>query len=248
MTTVRFELSNPKIAVARRTFDENHLKSPTSACALSFKQLFDLFIDESLTITEIARKAGITRQSTNALYDRYFCELLGHVLPSERYAALLKARQDTRRETMAETMIQLSWFEEVNAGAESIRLSLRPCIAVDKNGKLGKPSKRSVYIGDTFCHVHPVATARKLSPRVNMRYGVVRLKTDTFDALHLFPVVIPKLGLGTFVIPGSVLRNALVENDGETVLLYIPLRRGKRESRGRIDCWPYLNNWRLLLQ
>lgn len=240
-----------RIATARQLFYKNRRCHRSSTCTASFERLLELFADETISMTKVAAKIGITRGSATRLYDRYFCELLSHVPPVERREIFFEAQKEARRQRMAETIRDLPWFDRIDAGAKKAGLVLSAHIPTDCNGKLTSPRKTLVEIGGMPCAVHPIRVARKPSAHSDMHYGIVRIPSASIDEvkIRLFPVVISG-AQGTFVIPTKDLVEGLAprEQDRDHVHLYIPLRRfmGPRRCPPRIDFWPYRDAWHLL--
>jgi len=248
MLKLRYAPPHPKAMAARYAFYRNRENSPHSKCRTSFEQLLVLFADTSLTFSDIRKKIGLAGKGAERLYDTYFCELFGCVTATERHELILAERREQRVEQiMAEFMPTLGWFDAISGGAASIGKAVRPHVTMREDGRMSAVCRGSVFIGDTLCHVHPIVTAQRPKNRC-MRNGVKRIPVDTLDRPHLFPVLIPKINLGTFVIPGADLREAHGAPEAGSIRVVIQLKRNGQPYRCRINCWPYLNDWRLLLQ
>jgi len=248
MYKMMYAPNHPKLVAARRLFYENRRRYPKNvSCTLSFEQLLALYADLSLSFNQIRLKAGLADKGVQRLYDKYFAELFGKVSSSERHKLFMARKREVTAKHIAEGISTMPWYEAVSAGAASIRKPLRAYIPVQPNGAPKTLSPSFVYVGDTLCQIHPIMTARRDKRRC-MRTSRLVIKTDTLDMPHLFPVLIPKVALGTFVIPGRDIAQALDRNDQESVLIVIQLKRGGQPYRCRLNCWPYLNNWQLLLR
>lgn len=233
-------LRHPLVQKARVLWVERKRKKGT----LTFEEWLVRLCD-GMSITDIGRLDGTTRQAAQQTYEKYFraiFEISG--------LARLKERADekrTRDEDNLRAEVLKSEFRELAEIVQTLGFSLESCAKFAKN-RVANPCKNRIRINGKLCGV--LMATRPYTPR--SEYGssyarhVMTPQTLQGIAFLIFQVaiegVIPRR---YFVVPSEVL---LEYGRGKKYFyVYIPIERTRpANSPARVDYRQFEDAWQLL--
>jgi hypothetical protein len=220
----------------RRDFNRRRRK-----LRLGFDALYRLFASKA-SGAEIARRADVSKERINFVYNRYFSGLFGMTALERLRTIELEAKQRALR--------RLALALERDRAIKLVRLAARKAptkprvdvIAVDKHQTAKGFRHKAVRVRGRVESVHHIRKAR-FGGRRRRDYATTTLYRSTLENVgwSIFVVDVPGRAVRVFRSKSRRLLQALFASNQERASIYIPL--GEPPDNPRYDFLRDENNW-----
>jgi hypothetical protein len=233
----RADTSRLRTYIARkRAFDRRR-----RALRLNFDILYGFF-SSAESGARIARRASVSKERINFVYNKYFSDLFGMTARERQQHVEQKFRDDAKRR-LADAIRKDRVLTAIRKSAERAEppRTIEPVIR-SKRGFTCFRHKAVLVDGTHIESVHHIRT-RRLSRRGTIAYGSTTLFRTTLESIKrtIFVVDVPKYPLRIIRCRSDKLLKRLFSAGQERVSVYIPLEQPLENSRydflGDEDNW-----------
>jgi predicted DNA-binding protein YlxM (UPF0122 family) len=227
---------------AKQRFDSGKGKRKIS---YSFEERLDLFKTDTISFSEIARRAGVKQQAIQQLYYRYFKDLFSGRNGLDRISASTPKRRAAKIEQAKQSFDRVPILKLVARQAQAAGCLVEAVPVVTTPGIIYRERLR---INGHLCSVHRLTKKQKPSPENDGWFVRMSVSSSTLAEVAFVVVrtAIKGFPVHTFVVPVSTIVKAHKRSDTRlTANFWLPTK--KLPIRGnRLDWWTHENAWHLL--
>lgn len=230
-----------KLAARQRFYSRKKNKIP-----YSFEELFDLFNTDTISFSEIAQRAGVTKQAIQKLYYRHFKHLFSGKSGVDRVVSATPQRRALKIERAKQTFDQVPWLKLIGRQAQAAGLRVEAVPVARSPGTIYR--ERLIINGHT-CSIHLLTKKYKPNPKNNGWFVHMSASTAKLEQAEFVIVRTAVKGLPghTFVVPVSIILKAHKGSaTPPSINFWLPTKK-RPTHKNRIDWWAYENSWRLLM-
>jgi transcriptional regulator with XRE-family HTH domain len=206
--------------------------------SLSFDELKELLIDKEMSMLEVAKLAGVSRQAISLMWNKYFAPFL-----TDGWGRQKEIYKRKRIKKVEEHFLSIEKLSRLTEIITDLGMDVEPIIS-RKNGFRCHSSR--VRINGKLCGIYhldkPAWINNEHSQRSYYRTNLSRAYISTLDFLIIFVGDDLK---SAFVIPPTVLLGKMSLNGHHLIAFYIPSENlpAYNNQSSRIDWFSYENNW-----
>ncbi len=217
---------------------------------LSFDELLELFNNTCVSFSEIAEKAGVSREDIRLLYRKYFSVLF----PTRKTGRL-------RQKVCA---LKTNFLMAHDLSDTSEYLSFVAEIAKSKGFSVQKiPTSRSGYrdiyfssvsllINNKRCSIHLLTKHRRTNPKSKSEYFRLNLYRSVLKKFDFNVIILEnENNRDTLIVPSSVFLSSWDKNNDIRRDFFIRkerFRSSPQRKHPKINFWDYHEAWHLLAQ
>jgi hypothetical protein len=235
-------LAKANVKAAKERFDSGRKRK----IPYSFEELLKLFEEDTISFSEIARRAGVKKQAVQKLYYRYFKNLFSGRTGVDRGVSATPKRRALKIEQAKQTFERVPWLKPVGRQARAAGLQVEAMPVARAPGTI---YRERLLINGHVCSVHLLTKKRKTSPRNNRWFVHMSVSTTTLEEVEfvIARTAVKGYPSHTFVVPVSTLLDAHKGSGTPPgVNFWIPTKKEPTHNN-RVDWWAHEEAWYLLM-